>query len=73
MIWYSHLFQNLPQFIVIHTVFSATTSLISESQLEMRFVSVLIVILGEKYCVKPGLSYSYLYFNLKNCGVGEDS
>ena len=36
MVWYSHLFQNFPQFIVIHTVKCGRKSLMAESEEELK-------------------------------------
>ena len=41
MVWYSHLFQNFPQFIVIHTV--KGFSVVSEAEADVYYKDVIYV------------------------------
>ena len=58
MIWYSHLFQNFPQFIVIHTVkgFGIVnvddTTLMVESEEELKSVLMKVKVESEKAGLK---------------------
>ena len=58
MVWYSHLFQNFPQFIVIHTVkgfgivSKDDTTLMAESKEELKSLLMKVKEESEKVCLK---------------------
>ena len=67
MVWYSHLFQNFPQFIVIHTVkgfgivSKAETSLYSEHALDLAHLHLLCHFSG-MLCPKTALQITHFSY-----------
>ena len=56
MVWYSHLFQNFPQFILIHTI--DDTTLVAESEEELKSLLMKVKEESEKVGLKLNIQKS---------------
>ena len=58
MFWYSHLFQNFPQFVVIHTV--KGVSIVSEAEVDVSLNSLAFSMIQRMLAIWPLVPLTFL-------------
>ena len=56
MVWYSHLFQNFPQFVVVHTV--KGFGIVNKAEVDI----LLVIVICPDHPLKPFLKFAFKLF-----------
>ena len=72
MVWYSHLFQNFPQFIVIHTVKSF--GIVNKAEIEVKLKYIMVMGYNKLWKILKEMGIpDHLTFLLRNLYAGQEA